>query len=61
MNIFIAFLLQSILPIIEQAIASEGPAAVAWLEAEIAKLGAKYTSPMPPSAPTVKAPTTPVA
>ena len=59
MNPFIQFLLQSILPIIEQAVASEGQAALSWLETELAKLAGAYSTPTPPATPTVKAPVTP--
>jgi hypothetical protein len=61
MNVFIQFLLQSIAPIIEQAVASEGAAAITWLENLISELEQKYGGTTPPTAPTLKAPATPAA
>jgi hypothetical protein len=60
MNIFIQFLLQSIAPIIEQAVASEGAAAITWLENLIESLEQKYGG-TPTAPPTLTAPATPAA
>jgi len=42
MKVLIQFALHSLLPIVEEAIAKEGPVAVKWLEEQIAKIAAKY-------------------
>ena len=47
MNPFVLFLLNSILPILENAVATEGAAAIEWLESKLA--GFKTNTPVTPS------------
>ena len=60
MNVFIQILLQTILPVIEGAIASEGQAAFTWLENEINSILQKYgyTATITPTTPVVTPPKT---